>query len=88
MYSGELIEESGMFYGKCLDGISNTIVWFSTYLGDDEKWHKGVYDIDFKGTETIKNPTPLDYSPISQTEEFVSKGICREVWGTERTTEP
>ena len=85
---GSLIEESRMFYGECTKLKDPTIIWYTRYLGDDNKWHKAVYDIDFKGTETIKNPTTISYETLSKTEELVKSGKCIEVEGMENHSEP
>ena len=83
-----LIEESRMFYGECTKLKDPTIIWYTRYLGDDKKWHNAVYDIDFKGTEAIKNPNTISYETLSKTEQFVKSGKCVEVEGRESHSEP
>ena len=83
-----LIEESRMFYGECTKIKDPTIIWYTRYLGEDNKWHKSVYDIDFKGTETIQNPSTISYETLSKTEELVKSGKCTEVEGQENHSEP
>lgn len=85
---GSLIEESRMFYGECTKKDDPTIIWYTRYLGDDNKWHKTVYDIDFKGMETIKNLNNISYKTLSKTEELVKAGKCIEVDGREGFSEP
>lgn len=85
---GSLIEESRMFYGECTKNEDPTIIWYTRYLGDDNKWHKAVYDIDFKGVKTIKNPNKISYATLSKTEELVKNGKCTEVEGQENSSEP
>lgn len=85
---GELIEESRMFYGNCLEIGDPTIVFYTLFLGNDGAWHKSVYDLDFDGNQIVKNPALVPYENLSQTELLVKSGKCREVWGATRSSEP
>ncbi len=87
-FDGSLIENSRMFYGECTKKEEPTIIWYSQYLGDDDKWHKAVYDIDFKGDKVIKSPKNISYSTLSKTEELVKNRKCTEVEGRESSSEP
>ena len=53
-----------MFYGHCLKIGGQTVIFYSEYLGSDNKWHKGVYDVDFDGKNTIQNPAVIPYDTI------------------------
>ena len=74
--NGELIDITRMFYGHCLKIGGQTVIFYSEYLGSDNKWHKGVYDVDFDGKNTIQNPAVIPYDTIKETEALVKKGRC------------
>lgn len=83
-----LLETSRLFYGECLQKEEPNAIWFQKYLGDDNKWHQAVYNVDFDGAKVIQNPAQIPYSDLEKTEALVAEGLCREVPGKKRTSEP
>ena len=83
-----LLETSRMFYGECLKKEEPTVIWFQKYLGTDDKWHQAVFDLDFNETKAVQNSDQILYRDLAKTEALVAEGLCREVPGIERTSEP
>lgn len=85
-----LIRESRMFYGQCMSETQKNVVWYSKYLGDDNKWHNYVYVVEFAGSSRriIKNTVKLQYTLIDKTLSLVKAGKCKEVLGDDKTSEP
>ncbi len=83
-----LLATSRMFYGECLKKEETTVIWYQKYLGDDNKWHQAVYDIDFQGAKVVQNSAEIPYGQLEKTEALVAEGFCREVPGEKMTSEP
>jgi hypothetical protein len=83
-----LLQESRMFYGECLKIGEPTVVWYSNYLGVDNKWHKEAYDVDFNEGKVLKNKSNISYENIFVTEALVKDSKCHELAGTRQTSEP
>jgi hypothetical protein len=82
--SSELVSKTRTFYGRCLSDKSDVVVWFTEYLGDDDKWHRAstVARVS-KGGEVETEGASL----VAVTDR-AKAGACKELPGTEGTTEP
>lgn len=83
-----LLMENRLFYGNCLSEDKKNVVWYTNFFGEDEKWHKVVYVVEFVGNNRQESEEVLDYSNIVKTLAFVESGVCKEVPGVSMTSEP
>lgn len=84
----ELAYEGRAFWGRCLPGRGEMVIWHEKFKLDDGSWKRDVYILE-PGEEGLKD-TFIDKKvpPISQTLKMVSGGKCREIPGISRMSEP
>ncbi len=85
--TGELVEKHRMFYGSCLSN-EDSVVWFSDFVGDDNKWHhqNSVIHVKDSGSDLVDLlPSEGTFKSIL---EHVANGECKELKGIDGTTEP
>ena len=80
----ELVSKTRAFYGRCLTDKSDVVVWFTEYLGEDDKWHKAstVARVS-KGGEV-----ETEGASFKVVSDRTKMGACKELPGIDGTTEP
>src|ERR1035437_1486831 len=85
--SGQVEYEGRMFYGDCLPAHPNAVVWFDRTLGDDEKWHHGVWVVEVKEDHLVTTELHGDLPELSDAQTAVRTGQCHELPGIRRNSE-
>ena len=85
--TGELVEKTRMFFGQCLSE-TNAVVWFSEYLGEDNKWHKSDSVLWAKDSGTEFSKLSPSEGNLNTVLPRIKRGICKELPGTDGYTEP
>ncbi|MFQ5911386.1 MAG: hypothetical protein ACE5IJ_11810 [Thermoplasmata archaeon] len=85
---GTPLSDSRMFYGNCLSEGNSIIIWYMRNINDSEVWERSVYVMEFENTEAkgrfLEKPLPQ----VNETVKLVELGICKELPGIERNSEP
>ncbi len=86
----EPIYDSRMFFGACSNGRTDAAIWFEHFLGEDRKWHEDVFFVEVKDDTLVKRMMePSVGAPkLAEAEDAVRKGLCQEVPGLNRSSEP
>lgn len=85
---GKLLYEARVFIGACLPGHDNAVVWHQRERTKRNDWLETVFVAgvrhDRLATRGIEAPNPS----LSDTLELVRVTRCREIPGTDRSSEP
>jgi len=85
---GTLIEESQVFYGGCLSKGSPVVLWYTKYKDTNGKWHEVTSQLEFNGGNISFSKNKINYRYLNKTLQFVKSGVCKELVGVDRTSEP
>jgi len=85
---GKPLYEARMFFGDCIPSQPNAVVWFQRQLGDDKKWHEGVFLVTVKDDSLTTQELRHDLPTLGNARDAVQKGNCHELAGVDRPSEP
>lgn len=86
--TGQLVYEAKMFFGDCARNLPNAVVWFERGIGEDRKWHSGVSVAEITNDSLVFRKLNDELPTLSEVQESVRNGKCRELPGVDGTTEP
>jgi len=86
--TGQPIYEAKMFYGDCLALHPNAVVWFERAIGGDKKWHPAVSAAEVKDDKLVVSELHGQLPAVSDLQEAVRRGECRELPGIDSSSEP
>jgi len=86
--TGKPVYEAKMFFGDCLASHPNAVVWFEQGTGEDNKWHQDVRVAEVKDDKLVVDELHDQSLKVSDAQEAVGKGECRELTGVDRPSEP
>jgi len=86
--SGELIEESRVFYGNCVSSSEPVVIWYIKYKDSDGKWRKATVHVELKGKKPIESINSVNFNELSNTLTLVKSGSCAELQGIDGISEP
>jgi hypothetical protein len=86
--TGKPVYEADMFFGDCLATHPNAVVWFERGIGEDKKWHSGVSVAEVRDDELLFSELHDPLPKPGDVQEAVRRGECRQLSGTDRTSEP
>lgn len=83
-----LVYESRTFFGNCLAGHPDAVVWFEKFVGEDKNWHSDVQVAEVKSDNLVVNTINHNLPSVGEAEHAVRIGQCQEIPGTNRFSEP
>ncbi len=83
-----LLRKDRLFYGNCLSKTKKNVVWYTNYLGEDNKWHDQVFVVNFLNTKRENKAYEPYHSLLEKTLDYVKQGLCKEIPGIEMSSEP
>jgi hypothetical protein len=86
--TGDPLYESRMFYGDCLSGHPNAVVWFEHFLGNDKQWHDRVFLAEVRKDNLVTSAVNGRSPGLSEAAEAVRNGYCQELPGIDGPSEP
>lgn len=86
--TGRPIYEAKMFFGSCLATHPNSVIWFERGLGEDKKWHSGVSVAEVKNDKLLVSELHEQLPKLTEVQDAIREGNCRELPGIDRPSEP
>jgi hypothetical protein len=86
--SGQPVYEAKMFFGNCLAAHLNAVIWFERGLGEDKKWHSGISVAEVKGDTLLVGELHEQLPKLTEVQDAIRNGNCRELPGIDRPSEP
>ena len=82
-----LLQETRVFYGRCLNKPGDVVIWYLKYLGKDSKWHKSntIFRVA-KGGDVIVELNEKEANQASVL-AAVNSGACKELPGVDDAPE-
>ncbi len=84
---GSPLYEARMFFGDCAPGHPNAALWFQRFF-DDGQWRPSVFVAAVKADQLSMDDLRENAPTIKDAEVSVKRGVCQEVPGIDRTSEP
>ena len=86
--TGQPDYESRMFMGDCLATHPNAVISFEHGIGDDKKWHSGVFVAEVKNDTLLVSRLHRQLPKVTEVQEAVRNGKCQELPGMDGQSEP
>jgi hypothetical protein len=83
-----LVYVGRMFFGDCVAGHPDAVIWFERFVGSDRKWHSDVMMAEVKKDDLVVEEIKRGMPSIREAENSVATGTCQEIPGTNRFSEP
>lgn len=84
---GSLVYEARTFFGDCLGGYPNSVIWFERWPGEDGL-DSDIRVVQAKQDELSSQQMPEDRAKLAEVLAAVRKHKCREIPGLNRRSEP
>lgn len=81
-----LLYEGQVFYGQVLENRKG-VIWYQKTLMNTGKWESSVFIAEIRNNR-IENQFLSDTGLIKHTIDMLQKGLCKEIKGTDHTSEP
>ena len=81
--TNELVFESKMYFGDCLEKYPNSVIWNQKFLNDQNKWEKSVFIVQVYN-DTLKE---INIKNTSILDEIKKGTACQEVEGIKMISE-
>lgn len=81
-----LLYEGRVFYGQVLENRKG-VIWYQKTLMNTGKWESSVFIAEIKNS-MIENKFLSDTVLVEHTLLMLQKGLCKEIKGTDHTSEP
>lgn len=85
-FDDQIVFESRAFYGECISGLSNVIVWVQKQQTGDGQWKESMYVIELYD-QSIKE-TEINENLLTIILNKVKESKCFEIPERDQTTEP
>ena len=86
--TGKPIYEGKMFFGDCLTSHPNAVIWFERGVGEDKKWQSGVTVAEVRNDTLLVSELHDRLSKVTEVQDAVRNGKCREQPGMDGSSEP
>jgi len=86
--TGQPVYEAKMFLGNCLAAHLNAVIWFERGLGEDKKWHSAVSVAEVKDDKLLVSELHGQLPKLTEVQDAIRNGNCRELPGIDRPSEP
>ncbi|SNZ01918.1 hypothetical protein [Flagellimonas pacifica] len=83
-----LIYESSTFFGKCLQGFGDVVVWIDRSIDESGEWIEGVYLIQILEDKAAESRPELSYSLLEEIDKNIGEGMCFEIEEIDQVSEP
>lgn len=80
--------ENHVYYGQCSSASDDVVVWFSEFIGTDDKWHQ--FHTMATLTQSGATLAELDRTKLTRDSvlQKVAAGVCRKIQASTWLTEP
>ena len=85
--NGELLQHHWTFFGACLAGFGNAVVWFQSDF-EEKKERKSVFVVYVEDNNLAEKWIKSNLPDIRHMINMVRAGKCSEIKGVDRTSEP
>ncbi len=80
--------EARTFFGDCAAAYPNAMIWFQRQIDVDGRWRATVRVVQVANDTLTTTVLETGGPALSEAEDAVARGRCREIPGRDRTSEP